>query len=98
VAAANPRTVVVLETGGPVLMPWIDQVAGALQLWYPGTRGGEAVANLLFGKTNPSGRLPATFPRSLDQLPRPGPIDPTGKREKAEVDVTYQEGAAVGYK
>jgi beta-glucosidase len=90
VAAANQKTVVVMETGGPVLTPWIDRVAGALAAWYPGTEGGTAIANLLFGKVNPSGRLPATFPRSLDQLPHPA--------EPNKGDTTYTEGAAVGYK
>lgn len=71
VAAANPRTAVVLETGGPVLMPWIGQVPAVLEAWYPGQRGGEAIANLLFGAVNPSGRLPITFPERADQAPRP---------------------------
>lgn len=71
VAAANPRTVVVLETGGPVLMPWIDQVPAVVQAWYPGQRGGEAIARILFGAVNPSGRLPITFPASAAQPPRP---------------------------
>jgi beta-glucosidase len=74
VAAANAKTVVVLETGGPVLMPWIDRVDGVVQAWYPGQRGGEAIANILFGAVNPSGRLPITFPRSADQAPRPEPV------------------------
>jgi beta-glucosidase len=90
VAAANPKTVVVLETGGPVLTPWAGQVAGLLAAWYPGTEGGAAIANLLFGNVNPSGRLPATFPRSLDQLPHPA--------EPNKGDTTYSEGATVGYK
>ncbi|MCW0047817.1 beta-glucosidase [Brevundimonas sp. BT-123] len=71
VAAANPKTTVVLETGGPVLMPWIDDVPAVVQAWYPGQRGGEAIARILFGSVNPSGRLPITFPRSADQAPRP---------------------------
>jgi beta-glucosidase len=71
VAAVNPHTVVVLETGGPVLMPWRDKVAAVVEAWYPGARGGEAIAGVLFGDVNPSGRLPITFPASLDQLPRP---------------------------
>jgi beta-glucosidase len=90
VASANPKTIVVLETGAPILLPWEKQVSGILQAWYPGTSGGAAIANLLFGKVNPSGHLPATFPRSLDQLPRPGA--PTSG------EVRYTEGAAVGYK
>ena len=71
VAKANPNTIVVLETGGPVLMPWLDKVAGVIEAWYPGARGGEAIASVLFGQTNPSGHLPVTFPRSEQQLPRP---------------------------
>ena len=70
VAAANPHTVVVLETGNPVTMPWLDRVPAVLEAWYPGARGGEAIASVLFGQTNPSGRLPVTFPASTDQLPR----------------------------
>jgi beta-glucosidase len=71
VAAANPNTIVVLETGGPVLMPWLDKTAAVLEAWYPGARGGEAIASVLFGVTNPSGRLPVTFPAAESQLPRP---------------------------
>lgn len=70
VAAANPRTVVVLETGGPVFTPWADQVGAILAAWYPGQQGGPAVADVLFGRVNPSGRLPVTFPRRLADLPR----------------------------
>jgi beta-glucosidase len=90
VAGANARTVVVLETGGPVLTPWAAKTAAILEAWYPGTQGGEAIANVLTGKVNPSGHLPATFPASLDQLPKPG--------EPNEGETTYSEGAAVGYK
>lgn len=71
VAAANPNTIVVLQTGGPVLMPWLERTAAVVQAWYPGIRGGEAIASVLFGQTNPSGRLPITFPASEAQLPRP---------------------------
>jgi len=90
VAAANPRTVVVLETGGPVLTPWADQVGAIVAAWYPGSAGGQAIADILFGRVNPSGHLPVTFPRSLDQLPRPS--------APARGDTVYGEGAAVGYK
>ena len=76
VAAANPHTIVVLETGGAVLMPWIDKVSGVVEAWYPGIRGGEAIADLLFGDVNPSGRLPITFPRSEADLPHPVHVDP----------------------
>ena len=71
VAEANPNTIVVLQTGGPVLMPWLDKTAAVIEAWYPGARGGEAIAAVLFGKVNPSGRLPITFPASEADLPRP---------------------------
>ncbi|WP_298813999.1 beta-glucosidase [uncultured Sphingomonas sp.] len=90
VAAANPRTVVVLESGAAVLTPWRNRVAGLIAAWYPGTAGGAAIADVLFGRTNPSGHLPVTFPDAVAQLPHPG--------EPAKGDVTYSEGAAVGYK
>jgi beta-glucosidase len=90
VAAANPHTLVVLETGGPVLMPWADKVPAIVEAWYPGRMGGAAIANVLTGKVDPSGRLPMTFPKSLDQLPW------TGALRKQEA--TYTEGATVGYK
>jgi beta-glucosidase len=82
VAAANPHTIVVLETGGAVLMPWIDKVDGVLEGWYPGIRGSEAIADLLFGDTNPSGKLPLTFPRSEADLPHPIHVGPP----KADAD------------
>lgn len=96
VAAANPRTIVVLETGGPVLMPWLDCVGAVLEAWYPGQHGGEAIARILFGKVSPSGRLPVTFPHSEDQLPpdvraAPG-VNPIGRR------VAFSEGALLGYR
>ena len=71
VAAVNPHTIVVLETAGPVLMPWLDHVEGVVEAWYSGTRGGEAMARVLFGEVDPSGRLPITFPQSEAQLPHP---------------------------
>ena len=71
VAAANPRTIVVLQTGGPAAMPWIDSVGAAIEIWYPGIRGAEALANILFGDVNPSAKLPATFARSDADLPHP---------------------------
>jgi beta-glucosidase len=97
VARANPRTIVVLETGGPVLMPWLDRVSGALEAWYPGSRGGPAIARVLSGAVNPSGHLPVSFPRSLDQLPRPT-IPGAGLPADQHFDVRYDEGAAVGYR
>ena len=71
VAAANPRTVVVLETGTAVKMPWLARVAAVVEAWYPGIRGGEAIANVLFGRVNPSGKLAITFPKSEDDLAQP---------------------------
>jgi beta-glucosidase len=97
VAAANPKTVVVLETGGPVTMPWLPDVAAVLEAWYPGTSGGEAIAGILFGEVNPSGHLPATFPASVAQLPRPV-LDGYPDAGERRFDVDYHEGAAVGYK
>lgn len=97
IANANPRTVVVLETGGPVYMPWLDSVAAVLEAWYPGTSGGEAIANLLFGVVNPSGRLPVTFPRDDSQLARAALVEKDAQGNPT-LQVTYREGAAVGYK
>ena len=70
VAKANPHTVVVLETNGPVRMPWLNDVAAVLEAWYPGSNGGEAIARLLFGEVAPEGHLPVTWPRDDGQLPR----------------------------
>jgi beta-glucosidase len=98
VAAANPKTVVVLETGGPVLMPWLNKVAAVVEAWYPGAGGGDAIADLLFGITSPSGHLPITFPADTAQLPRPE-IPGFGKSSQAQFDVDYDiEGADVGYR
>jgi beta-glucosidase len=98
VAAANPKTAVVLETGGPVLMPWLPKVGAVVEAWYAGTNGGEAIARVLTGEVNPSGRLPITFPQSADQLPRPV-IDGDPSKSEAFFDANYDiEGAAVGYK
>ena len=92
---ANPKTVVVLETGGPVLMPWIDRVPAVIQAWYPGQRGGEALARILFGQVNPSGRLPITFPASADQPPRPVPpgLDLLKAADAAAADAAANPGA-----
>ena len=97
VTGANGRTVVVLQTGGPVTMPWLARVPAVLEAWYPGTSGGEAIANVLFGVVNPSGHLPATFPASEQQLPRPK-LDGDPKNPELQFAVDYHEGAAVGYK
>jgi beta-glucosidase len=107
VAKANPKTVVVLESGGPVAMPWQSDVAAIVEAWYPGARGGEAIAAILFGDKNPSGRLPVTFPASVAQLPRPDlpgadTVEPSfaghGKPGQT-LDIDYNvEGADVGYR
>ena len=99
VAKANKKTVVVLQTGGPVVMPWLSQVGAVVEAWYPGTNGGEAIARVLTGEVNPSGHLPATFPASLDQTPRPileG--DPKLDADSHPMSNYNIEGAAVGYK
>lgn len=97
VARANPHTIVVLETGGPVLMPWLSQVAAVVEAWYPGSQGGPAIARVLSGAVNPSGALPVSFPRSLEQLPRKA-IAGEGLPKEQTFDVHYDEGAAVGYR
>jgi beta-glucosidase len=96
VAAANPRTVVVLETNAGVAMPWAARVPAIVEAWYPGTKGGAAIANILTGRLNPSGRLPVTFYASEAQLPRP--VRPGKDSEMDTFSLPYSEGAAVGYK
>jgi beta-glucosidase len=110
VAAANPNTIVILETGGPVSMPWAPQVAGILESWFPGIGGAEAIADVLFGRVNPSGKLPVTFAASESQLPHPkvtGLTENTknngmnGAEANQEKNFTVDynvEGMAVGYK
>lgn len=93
VAQANPHTVVVLETNSPVAMPWLDRTGAVLQAWYPGSGGGEAIANLLFGMVDPSGRLPISWPRDQAQLPRPALVGAV----PGVVDYGI-EGADVGYR
>ena len=95
VAHANQRSIVVLETGGPVLLPWLDSVAGAVEAWYPGSQGGPAIARVLSGAVNPSGHLPCSFPRSPEQLPRP---QIAGAEAGKPFELSYDEGAAVGYR
>jgi beta-glucosidase len=95
VAAANRNTVVVLETGGPVLTPWRNQVKALLEAWYPGQQGGTAIARVLFGDVNPSGHLPVTFPRSEAQEPTAGD---RSAYPGVGLDETYKEGVFVGYR
>ncbi|HTC75728.1 MAG TPA: glycoside hydrolase family 3 C-terminal domain-containing protein [Edaphobacter sp.] len=106
VAAANPNTIVVLETGGPVSMPWIQHVEGVVEMWYPGIGGAQALANILFGDISPSGKLPVTFAKDDAQLPHPTipglegvTFSPSGRQKKVRpFDLHYTEGAKVGYK
>jgi beta-glucosidase len=97
VAEANPNTVVVLETGNPVVMPWRDSVNAIVQAWYPGQAGGQAIAEVLTGTVNPSGRLPITFPVGLSQTPRPE-LPGLGAPWVTPTTVRYTEGAEVGYR
>ncbi len=97
VVAANPHTVVVIESGGAQVMPWLANVGAVLEAWYPGQRGGEAIANLLFGDVNPSGKLPITFPASVNDLPHPTIAAPPAN-STAPFPVSYDESFLVGYK
>jgi len=111
VAAANPHTIVVLETGTAVTMPWLANVAGVVEVWYAGSHGHIALANVLTGKVNPSGKLAMTFPHSEQDLPHPtipqlakedrgagsGAVNDRA-RTASHYSVTYDEGAKVGYK
>ncbi|MBZ5663035.1 MAG: glycoside hydrolase family 3 C-terminal domain-containing protein [Acidobacteriia bacterium] len=112
VATANPHTIVVLETGGPVTMPWVDQVSAIAEAWYAGSQGHKAVANVLFGDVNPSAKLPITFPKSEADLPHRTIVQPPRESTtNGEPDAwkkiasglpafqtTYDEGLKVGYK
>ena len=94
VAAANPHTVVVVDAGAPVVMPWINQVASVVDAWYPGESNGTALAAVLFGQVNPSGHLPVTFPVDLSQVPASSPSQFPGTGGQ----VQYSEGIDVGYR
>jgi beta-glucosidase len=112
VAAVNPHTIVVLETGGPVTMPWVKAPAAILEAWYAGSDGANAVGNVLFGTVNPSAKLPITFPKSEADLPHPvlvkppmtsrrfsGPVSPLQRAKGLPpFTVNYNEGVEVGYK
>ena len=94
VADANPHTIVVLNTGGPVTMPWLSDVQSVLEAWYPGQQDGAAIASILFGDTNPSGHLPETFPASLAQAPTAAPARFPGTNGT----VQYDDKLEVGYR
>jgi beta-glucosidase len=92
VAAANPHTIVILENGNPVLMPWRNKVAAIVEAWFPGEGGGRAIANVLFGKVNPSGKLPITFPERNEDIPT------WGKDGTIPKDPVYAERLNIGYR
>jgi len=94
VAAANPHTVVVVDAGAPVAMPWLGQVSSVLDAWYPGESNGTALAAVLFGKADPGGHLPVTFPADLSQVPASSPSQFPGTGGQ----VLYSEGVDVGYR
>ena len=94
VAQANPHTIVVLHTGAPVLMPWVNQVQGIVEAWYPGQEDGNAIAAVLFGDVNPSGKLPMTFPVSASDVPANTTAQYPGINDQA----SYSEGLDVGYR
>jgi beta-glucosidase len=94
VAAANPNTVVVVDAGAPVVMPWLSQVASVVDAWYPGESNGTALAAVLFGQVDPSGHLPVTFPTGLSQVPASTPAEFPGVNGQ----VLYSEGIDVGYR
>ncbi len=94
VAAANPHTVVVVDAGAPVVMPWLDKVASVVDAWYPGQSSGASLADVLFGKVDPSGHLPVTFPTSLSQVP----ASTTEQFPGVNGQVLYSEGLDVGYR
>ena len=96
IAAANPHTIVVMENGGAQVLPWLSAVSAVLEAWYPGQRGGEAIANILFGAVNPSGKLPITFPANVSDLPRP--VIAGSPSSSSPFPVDYSEGFLVGYK
>jgi beta-glucosidase len=108
VAEANPNTIVVLESGGPVLMPWLSKTAAVLEAWYPGGHGAQAIAAVLFGDVNPSGRLPVSFPLSVADLPRPrldgwapgaDSLNPAAPQSEGDLRVNYDiEGSDIGYR
>ncbi len=97
VAAVNPNTIVVFETGNPIAMPWRDRAKAILQAWYPGQGGAQALAEILCGRVNPSGRLPMTWPKDLAQTPRPE-LPSLGTPWGTPTTIHYDEGSEVGYR
>jgi beta-glucosidase len=98
IAAVNPNTIVVLNTGQPVALPWIDKVKAVLEMWWPGDEGGWSTANLLLGKTSPAGRLPVTWAKTLADYPATDPKHPERSKKGVDGKTTYSEGVNVGYR
>jgi beta-glucosidase len=98
VAAVNPNTIVVLNTSFPVAMPWLENVKAVVQMWWPGDQGGPAAANLLLGRVSPAGRLPFTWPKSLDQMLANDPEHPERSSRGVDGKTTYSEGIFMGYR
>src|ERR1039458_4330401 len=98
VAAANPNTIVVLNVSEPIAMPWLAKVKAVLLMWYPGDEGGWATANILLGKASPAGRLPFTWPRSLDQTLTHDPAHPERSARGVNGKTVYSEGIDIGYR
>jgi beta-glucosidase len=98
VAAVNPNTVVVLNTGQAVAMPWLGKVRAVLEMWYTGDEGGWAAANLLTGRANPAGRLPITWPLRLADGPANDPAHPERSSKGVDGKTVYGEGIFVGYR
>ncbi|MEJ2601363.1 MAG: glycoside hydrolase family 3 C-terminal domain-containing protein [Anaerolineales bacterium] len=95
VTAANPNTILVLNTGNPVLMPWLGQVKAMLEMWYPGQEGGTATAKLLLGQADPGGKLPITFPASTADTPFAGHPE---RLQGVNGQITWSEGLFMGYR
>ncbi len=98
IAAANPNTVVVLNTSQPVAMPWIDKVKGVLEMWWPGDEGGVATAKTLLGRNDPAGRLPMTWAKALSDYPATSPAHPERSAKGVDGKTTFSEGVLVGYR
>ncbi len=98
VAAANPNTVVVLNTSQPVALPWVGKVKAVLEMWWPGDEGGWSTANLLLGKVSPAGRLPVSWGKSLDDYPATDPKHPERSKRPPNKETHYSEGVNVGYR
>jgi len=98
VLSANPASIVILQTGNPVDMPWRNHASAIIQAWYQGQSGATAVAEILTGKVNPSGRLPVTWYANINQTPHPVLVGADIAPDSADITVNYSEGAEVGYR